>query len=33
MRKDLDTYANVVHGFSIQGVQSRYEDLDIVVIR
>ena len=33
MRKDLDTYVNLVHGFSIPGLVTRYQDLDIVVIR
>ena len=33
MRKDLDTYVNLVHGFSIPGLVTRHHDLDIVVIR
>lgn len=33
MRKDLNLFANLVHGFSIPGLQTRYKDLDIVVVR
>jgi isocitrate dehydrogenase (NAD+) len=33
LRKELDLIANVVHGFSIPGLNTRYTDLDIVVIR
>lgn len=33
MRKELDLHVNLVHGFSIPGLKSRYEGLDIVVIR
>ncbi len=31
--QDLDLHVNIVHGFSIPGVEARYKDLDIVVIR
>mmetsp|Transcript_14482 Transcript_14482/g.31458 ORF Transcript_14482/g.31458 Transcript_14482/m.31458 type:complete len:389 (-) Transcript_14482:747-1913(-) len=34
LRKDLDLWVNLVHGFSIPGLTSlRYKDLDIVVVR
>lgn len=35
LRKDLDLHVNVVHGFSVPGLETRYSDppLDIVVIR
>jgi hypothetical protein len=33
LRKDLDLVVNLVHGFSIPGLKTRHEDLDIVVIR
>lgn len=34
LRKDLETYVNLVHGFSIPGLKAtRYENLDIAVIR
>lgn len=33
MRKELECYVNLVHGFSIDGIKTRYDDLDIVVIR
>ncbi len=33
LRKDLDLYVNLVHGFSVPGVTGPYQDLDIVVIR
>ncbi|PNW70650.1 hypothetical protein CHLRE_17g728800v5 [Chlamydomonas reinhardtii] len=33
LRKDLDLHVNVVHGFSIPGLPTRYNNLDIVVIR
>lgn len=33
MRKDLDLYMNMVHGFNLPNVKTRHNDLDIVVIR
>ncbi|KXZ41875.1 hypothetical protein GPECTOR_255g642 [Gonium pectorale] len=33
LRKDLDLHVNVVHGFSIPGLETRHRNLDIVVIR
>ncbi len=33
MRKRLDTYANLVHSFSLPGLKTRHEGIDIVVIR
>lgn len=33
LRKDLDLHVNLVHGFSIPGIKTRFHDLDIVVIR
>ncbi|GLC76351.1 hypothetical protein PLESTF_001770200, partial [Pleodorina starrii] len=33
LRKDLDLHVNVVHGYSIPGLNTRHKDLDIVVIR
>lgn len=33
LRKDLDLVVNLVHGFSIPGLKTRHDDLDIVVIR
>jgi isocitrate/isopropylmalate dehydrogenase len=33
LRKDLDLVVNLVHGFSIPGIKTRHDDLDIVVIR
>lgn len=33
MRKRLDTYANLVHGFSMPGLKTRHDNIDIVVIR
>ncbi|GMH40348.1 hypothetical protein BSKO_08252 [Bryopsis sp. KO-2023] len=33
LRKLLDLHINLVHGFSIPGLKTRHEDLDIVVIR
>uniref|UniRef100_A0A6U2F8Z1 Isopropylmalate dehydrogenase-like domain-containing protein n=1 Tax=Chlamydomonas euryale TaxID=1486919 RepID=A0A6U2F8Z1_9CHLO len=33
LRKQLDMHVNLVHGFSIPGVPSRFQNLDIVVIR
>ncbi|KAI9584494.1 isocitrate dehydrogenase [NAD] subunit beta, mitochondrial [Glossina fuscipes] len=33
LRNELDLYANVVHARSLPGVKTRYQDIDIVVIR
>jgi isocitrate dehydrogenase (NAD+) len=33
LRKELDLYVNMVHGFSIPGLTTKHTDLDIVVIR
>jgi isocitrate dehydrogenase (NAD+) len=33
LRKDLDLHVNVVHGFSIPGLNTRHSGLDLVVIR
>mmetsp|Transcript_2110 Transcript_2110/g.3374 ORF Transcript_2110/g.3374 Transcript_2110/m.3374 type:complete len:384 (-) Transcript_2110:327-1478(-) len=33
LRKDLDLHVNLVHGITIPGLKTRYEGLDIVVIR
>lgn len=33
LRRVLDLYANVVHVKSLPGVKSRYENVDVVIIR
>ena len=33
LRKELDLHVNLVHGFNIAGVPSRFSDVDVVVIR
>ena len=33
LRKELDLHVNLVHGFNIPGVPSRFSDVDVVVIR
>lgn len=33
IRKELDLFANVVHCFNIDGVPTRHENLDLVIIR
>ena len=33
LRKELDLHVNLVHGFNISGVPSRFSDVDVVVIR
>ena len=33
LRKRLDLHVNLVHGFSIPGLNTRHEGLDIVVVR
>eukprot|EP00798_Chlamydomonas_sp_ICE-L_P018611 gene18611-25125_t len=33
LRRELDLGMNLVHGFSIPGLKTRYENLDIVVVR
>ena len=33
LRKQLDLHVNLVHGFSIPGIKTRHEGIDIVVIR
>ncbi|KAK9828402.1 hypothetical protein WJX81_004570 [Elliptochloris bilobata] len=33
LRKELDLHVNLVHGFNIEGVPSRFSDVDVVVIR
>lgn len=33
LRRALDLYANVVHVKSLPGVKSRYENVDVVIIR
>ncbi|XP_055804029.1 isocitrate dehydrogenase [NAD] regulatory subunit 1, mitochondrial-like [Solanum dulcamara] len=33
MRKELDLYASIVHCFTLPGLPTRHEDVDIVVIR
>lgn len=33
MRKQLDLHVNLVHGFSLPGLPTRHDNLDIVVIR
>lgn len=33
LRKKLDVYADVVHAFSVPGVQTRHDNIDLVVIR
>eukprot|EP00803_Ostreobium_quekettii_P008699 evm.model.scf_442.8 EVM.evm.TU.scf_442.8 scf_442:81825-86170(+) len=33
LRKQLDLSVNLVHGFSIPGIKTRFEDVDVVVIR
>jgi len=33
LRKLLDLHVNLVHGFSMPGIKTRHEDIDIVVIR
>ena len=33
LRKNLDLYVNLVHAFSIPGVKTRHEDIDIVIVR
>lgn len=33
LRKLLDLHVNLVHGWTMPGVPSRFEDIDIVVIR
>jgi isocitrate dehydrogenase (NAD+) len=33
LRKKLDVYADVVHAFSIPGVKTRHDNIDLVVIR
>jgi isocitrate/isopropylmalate dehydrogenase len=33
LRKTLDLHVNLVHGWTMPGVPSRFQDIDIVVIR
>lgn len=33
LRKQLDSHVNIVHGFSLKGLPTRHENIDIVVIR
>lgn len=33
LRKKLDLHVNLVHGFSMPGLRTRHENIDIVVIR
>ena len=33
LRKNLDLYVNLVHAFSIPGVETRHDDIDIVIVR
>lgn len=33
LRKQLDLHVNLVHGFSMPGVETRHSGIDIVVIR
>ena len=33
LRKKLDLHVNLVHGFSMPGLKTRHENIDIVVIR
>ena len=33
LRKQLDLHVNLVHGFSVPGLPTRHENLDIIVIR
>ena len=33
LRKALDSHVNLVHGFSLKGLPTRHENIDIVVIR
>lgn len=33
LRKDLDLVVNLVHGFSVPGLKTRHDEVDIVVIR
>ncbi|CAD7700432.1 unnamed protein product [Ostreobium quekettii] len=33
LRKQLDLSVNLIHGFSIPGIKTRFDDIDIVVIR
>lgn len=33
LRKKLDVYANVVHGFSLQGIKTRHDNVDVIIIR
>lgn len=33
LAKELDLYAYIVHAFSVPGVKTRHDDLDIVVVR
>jgi isocitrate dehydrogenase (NAD+) len=33
LRKNLDLYVNLVHAFSIPGVKTRHDDIDIVIVR
>jgi isocitrate dehydrogenase (NAD+) len=33
LRKDLELGVNLVHGFSMPGLELRHHDLDIVVVR
>ena len=33
LRKELDLLVNLVHGFSVPGLKTRHDEIDIVVIR
>jgi isocitrate dehydrogenase (NAD+) len=33
LRKELDLHVNLVHGWTMPGVPTRFSDIDIVVIR
>ena len=33
LRKQLDLHVNIVHGFSLPGLPTRHEGIDIIVIR
>ena len=33
LRKKLDVFANVVHAYSLEGVETKYKDVDIITVR
>ena len=33
LRKQLDLGVNIVHGFSVPGVKTRFDGIDVVVVR